>query len=499
MTTLKNIDLTDQNAFTYNSDEVLIDATGASLILRSLYENETLFATGKVTQNADLGSNLPIYLRGTALWTNTENYDLKDISGNGFFSLSDDSLIDGVNELLDNEHFNFIDDGCVRFKIKIPYDQTPANERYIFTTGNSAVLSGLGSLISLKHKADGQLNLVTYSEDGLEFESVDIGEWLPVQNSTVEIEFNYDEENTYFSLFIDGALLGGGIVKENTANRDYFYFGTFNDGAATWVSECEISDIQIFNTVQHVEDFFLEEIPRIVGIYPTSSKIYSLEESSISSIAEFLHLETSILTAYAQYILRLDGVEYWVNGDGDVVESTSNDESNTVSQIETNLAAINTFIGQSKTIQMLPVLFSGPDALDTPLLEEFSLEYSFYNLVKDCITCRVSGYVKDNCEDILSGKVKIESYGAIITQGKLATIEVEKDIVVPTGYFEIDVIIPNLKIARTGTTPSLRSETDDLFKFSATWEDVDGATHKVDRQIRVPDEDNVTLGDIIVL
>lgn len=502
MSTVKIIKYQDSGAFTYDPNKAIIDLNGARLTEKVLGANDLLLATGRLTQEADLGASLPIYPVGTAVWSEAKGYDT-DATGNGnYFSLNDDSGRDGLTPLTPTSHFDFGTVGAIRCKITVPYTGMPSSTSHLISTGDTLASAGLGSLISIQHLTDGRLYIRSYNALGTLSTNSPLGIWSPVAGQAYELEFNYngtgatlDGMPAYIgSIFIDGIMIGSAAVRSGTIARDYFYLGTYYNPVA-FSSEASFQDVEIFNKIQHSANF-ASEIPRIVGIYPEEALIVPIETSlaeGFISLSETVDLPNDTLV---KYLLRVESNNYWIDGLGDLVvsdgtllESTSAAEWS----LPASVALVDAFIVAGARITLLPILSSGSLGLTTPDLDANTLTYNFFAVPIACIECTLYGWVKDNCHGIIDGTVRVYTKKPILTQGNLVAIDQTVALTAPNGFFEMDIVRPNLVTAATSISSSTASATTDLLKLEANWVDEDGKAWSIKKNILIPDEASVIL------
>jgi hypothetical protein len=503
MSTIKTINFTNpsQNAFAYNTDEVTIDTTGAFLKKRELESDELLLATGRVTQNSDLGASLPVYKVGAeAVWDTVNQYDLSDPTPNNYFSLNDDSGRDGVTPLSPTSHFDFGNTGTVRLKYKPNYNNGPPQGVYIFSTGDSTQGNnkGLGSLISLSHLSTGAMQLRTYNQNGGGQISINTPDFLVINGQEYEIEFNYNSSavevnglpSGKFRLFINGVLFHQGNVRIDTFTRDYFYIGNYYTPLG-FASQASFSDIQIFNTVKHSESF-ADEVPRVANLYPLTSIVNPSEISSAEGFISADAVTTLESDSSVRYFLKIEDTLHWINSSGDIlVSNESLSQTNNLARLNNFTAEITQFIEDGARVSIVPILSSGPFGVSLPLISSTTLTYDFFTVPVSCETCTLYGFIKDNCDPLSVATVRVYTKKPILTQGNLISID-ETTTVDPTegGSFEIRLVIPNYKTTGSSPVPNGR---EDLYIYEANWTDLEGKPQSVKYKILIPNKATVIL------
>lgn len=493
-------DTPNQNEFSHDNTEILIDGTGASLIKRSLTANELLVATGRLTQNSDIGASLPTFLEGNASWGLTNGYDLSGTGTADYISLNDDSGRDGITPLTPTSHFDFEDIGTVRFKMTPQYSGNPASDLNIFSTANSTEFTGSqiltlsGSQIQFRHVAGGDLRLFTTHATDISTQGSAFGSWSPVSGQEYEFEFNYDT-SIGASLYIDGVLLGSVGVVSTVNPRDMFVLGaSVGFSEAGGASNAFFRDLQIFNTVQHVANF-TSEIPRVVNIFPLESRVEPAEFSLVEGFFSSVDVKTLVGTSDVKYTMKIENNVYWFNG-GVVLSDGSLAESNTLAELTTNAAAITAFVVSGARFTLQPILSSGPLGLYSPLLVSTTLLYDFFAIPVSCTDCVLYGFVKDNCKAITSGTVTVTTKKPILTQGNIITVE-EVVTIDPTkdGFFEVELVIPNFKT----TTPELANGSQDVYDVLVEWIDSDGDAKSAKYKVLIPNQTSVLFADAVAL
>jgi len=476
MSTIKTIQYNNPANFTYDAGEVLIDSSEAKLIPLSLQTNEMMVVTAANQVDADraIDSNVTVRLGNGATRDSIAREFV--LSGTPYLSLNADSGRDGVTPLTPTSQFHFGAEGTIRFKVAFNYSGTPASNNYLFSTGDATVTIGLGSIVSVYHKTDGNLYLNIRDGIATSTPEVSLGAFVPVAGQYYEFEFNTSQNTGVSKLFIDGVVHGTSGAAVTAITRDYFY-------------------IQIINGVTHTANF-TSEIPRIVGVYPTESMIQPLEYS-IAEGFELLTPESTLVgTAYVCYILLVESTYYWVDGG---VLSTSNQslaESSLATEWNTQpvIDQIDTLIATGARITFVPILSSGDRGSDQVILTSDTTLYNFFSVLVDCLTCTLYGVIKDNCADVASGTVRVFTKKPIITQGTLIDIDQTIDISLTNGVFEFDLVIPNFLVAGVNAVANGNS---DIYKLEANWIDSDGKSWKYKANLLIPNTATVSLVDAV--
>ncbi len=477
-----NYNTNDQNVFAHNTSEILIDGAGATLIPRALISSELLVATGRITQDADIGASLPMYAVGNAVWDAVDGYDSTDNTNGSYFSLNNDSGRDGVTPLSPTSHFNFGGTGTIRFKVRFPYSGNPTLNNYIFTTGDTTDNGGLGSLITLRHTVSGDLNLITRNDVGGGTVNSGIGSFVPVAGQEYEFELNCNGNTSVAELYIDGARHNWSIsiAAQTSVSRDFFYLGNYYH-VSSFPSEVSFRDLQIFNTIQHTADF-TGEIPRVVNVYPFESRIVPTETVVAEGFLDLTHSATLEGTASIKYTLKIENTEYYLVGAILTVSNGTLAQSSTVAEWVAQKDAVSTFIAAGARIVFIPILASDELGIWKPTLVSTTNRYDFFALPTVCGECILYGFVKDNCSDITSGTVRVFVKKPFLTQGNLTAFDETINIELPNGFFEVPLIIP---------------DNDDLYYILVKFVDAEGKNWTYSKQILIPNSVSALLSNVV--
>ncbi len=471
-----NYNTNSQNSFVHNTEEVQIDINGATLKKLPLQSSELVVATCGIEVNADRFTGNGVITLGPAASRNTSGadayYDMEGFDANGEGYVDFDSSDVGTQNQF-----------CIRFKIVFPYTGTPSTFNYIVTSYDSTVAGGLGSLITLRHETNGSLFFALRNATNSATFNGNFGGFAPAAGQEYEFELNvdYSQFNNFHRLFIDGVQQGGTLGTSGmTANvRDGLRIGGYYTTSNSFKSSHKIRDVQLFNTVQHIADFPLE-VPRLVNVYPLESLI---EPQDISLAEGFINAVDDSDGGPIQYVLKIENQYKFILA-GSLVNSLGTlATSSTLAEFVAAEAEITTAIESGARVTLVPILSSGTKGLLNQLVRSTTLTYDFYALPVSCNECTVYGFVKDNCNDIVSGTARIYVKKPIRTQGNVISFDETVDIRLPNGFFEIPVVIPE-----TGTE----------YLVDLRWVDSDGKNWKVLKQkIQVPDATTALYNNIV--
>ena len=481
MSTLKiDFNTDDQNKFIHDTAKVQIDGNGATLKPTVLQTNEMLVATGRTQADADraIDDNVATFLNGNASWDDVnKRYDLSNKVTLGNISLNDDSARDGVNPLAPTSHFNFQDTGCIRTKKTIPYSGVPTADNYFFSMGNSIINNGLGSRFDFQHSiATGNLSVIAFNSVGTSQVVKVFGAWMPVAGTEYEFELNINGSTA--ELYINGDLFGSISGLHTGLSRDYYNFGT--DYTRTLRSEFYLRDIQIFDEIQHTENF-VSEIPRILdGAFPSEALTEPQEFSTAEGFDDFEHDADTPGDSLINYVMKIENSKYWLNVGVLEISDGTFAQSNTIAEWLAEKEQVTTFISAGKRITMFPILYPGVLGNNNPTLRQTTTVYDFFAFPVSSTDCVLYGFVKDGLDNIVSGTARAYTKKPILTQGKVISFDETIDITPGTGFFEFDLAIPNLPVDPEVTV--------DFYYVDLKWLDDDGKSWEIlKKKVLIPD------------
>lgn len=178
------------------------------------------------------------------------------------------------------------------------------------------------------------------------------------------------------------------------------------------------------------------------------------------------------------FVIKIDSDFYYLLAGVLTISDQTFSQSSTMAEIEAGKSEISSFISSGKKIYFCPVLIN-TDGVTVPEIASYLLDYDFYAIPDDCNVCNVWGFLKDNCESVLSGTIKFYSQkpfdldGNIVNINKVVTIR-------DNGFFEAEITI---------------SEEIIYYEINAT--DSKGIAWKKSGKILIPDQATAKLTDII--
>lgn len=174
--------------------------------------------------------------------------------------------------------------------------------------------------------------------------------------------------------------------------------------------------------------------------YPTDAPaIGPLTPLTAVAVTEFTPMATTPDSTHVNYYFGLGGVNYYWNGSAWVVSDGSYMESNTASDITTNLATLP--ISGGAFVVPFALLYT-PDGLSTPSITSLAVTYEYFAPAPPSPNvCTVYGYIVDESDAPVQGAivtirnpVTYINAGVIVAQGQFtATSDVD-------GYFSMQLI-----------------------------------------------------------
>lgn len=284
--------------------------------------------------------------------------------------------------------------GTIRFRVVLNYNNAPASDRTFFVIVDSA---SNDNNIKLTHKSDGNINLQLSNSDGSIIIDNDFGIFNAVQGTEIEIELNFNLNDIsggegLIGLYIDGVLFGDRLrdILTRTTTIDLFRIGS--NAAGSDQSDFEISFFQIFDQVIHITDYTPIDQPDTdfsLNIETIQANATALIDQLVSvSVVEIKPGSDDI-----KYILIRDGISVYHNGAAWVNSDGSFGNSNTIAEINLNVATFTTGL---VTIGLI-ILLKSDDGTTTPEIDEFIIVHNFAGFSGDVISkCIVFGNIINN-------------------------------------------------------------------------------------------------------
>jgi len=265
-------------------------------------------------------------------------------------------------------------------------------------------------------------------------------------------------------------------------------------GANPPTSTDSFDDDEIFITLNFVDGNTQQSITNtevnFTGqAYPEFSKITPSEFSVAEGFDSVAHSITQTqMGATAEYQMLIEGTFYYLVG-STVTPIVDDSSTNTIDEWNDEAAAVTAFISSGARITMVPVLNPG-NGNGNPLLASTTLTYNFFAFPPTCLVCTLFGTVNDNCNDITEGTVRVFTTKPINTQSSVSAFDDTVDIRVPDGFFEIELIIPNL--------PEVEGREDDTYNIELKWTDEEGKSWQQNKKIIIPNQATVLYDENII-
>lgn len=192
---------------------------------------------------------------------------------------------------------------------------------------------------------------------------------------------------------------------------------------------------------QHWIDTMTLNVLEQIGYFTTNPFIIELTEFVADQILSVSEVSTITGSDDIRNVLNIDGVNYWIDtGDSSLKVSTGYLESNTIAEINSNVALINVLIALGASIKLGKYLHSD-DGTTTPTLISNIINYSFFGGSPASLPlCTVWGYTRDSAGVIAPNitvkatlKKAVEIGDSVILKGDSS---VTSD---ANGYFEMDL------------------------------------------------------------
>ncbi len=192
------------------------------------------------------------------------------------------------------------------------------------------------------------------------------------------------------------------------------------------------------NTQSSVDEFDVE----ITGEkYSPTGYIEPVQGINVQELLDYDHTADETVNAYVQVILKIDGVLTYWNGSAWVPSNGTEAQSNTASEIATNLPSLE--FGSNSTVFVRWLLVTSSNT-ETPELELSNVEYDFGAIATGLAKCLIYGYYKDISDSPVSGAtvkfslsrekgVYQEANNNIVESAVTTTTDVN-------GYFEQELV-----------------------------------------------------------
>lgn len=156
----------------------------------------------------------------------------------------------------------------------------------------------------------------------------------------------------------------------------------------------------------------------------------------LDGIGEFTVDSTETASAYLLFIMNVNSQLYYYDGADWVKSDGTNNEANTIAEINANLSSFDFGLGK---VFKLKVLLISTDGIGTPLLETIDMTYDFAANPAYPTVCKMYGFIIDNSGNPIEG-ANIEFDSADFYSGANLVTRSIKSVSDVNGYYEADLI-----------------------------------------------------------
>lgn len=162
---------------------------------------------------------------------------------------------------------------------------------------------------------------------------------------------------------------------------------------------------------------------------------------NVQSLIDYSHSAEETMDAYVRVILKIDGaLKYW-NGSAWVTSNGSEAQSNTMSQVASNLDELE--FGSNSTVFIRWLLLTSSN-VETPELSESTVEYDFGAIEVELEKCLIYGYYKDISDNPVAGatvKFSLSREKGVYQEANKNIIEASVSATTDSnGYFEAELV-----------------------------------------------------------
>lgn len=347
------------NPGNYNYDAALVEFDAGHVQLLNLRPADATFYCAMNSKDGDWGNGV---LTGT-------------VGGSVPFAGGEASIVTGVGNLQwpRANNADFAQVGTIRFRGKMKYSGNPGVNVFFFANlGNS----GQANKIHFLHANTGRFHLEAKSSADTSIVNADFpgGSWNPTSGVEYDIELNLDFNSGTHRLFIDGVLFSTITGAAGTRSATPGTFWTAAQVANTFRGDFDVSDLLIFNAVQHTANY----TPDWSNVYDT---VYITTDPVVERTAAFnLECLTSVVETAIKpagsaiwYQLVFDGNPYWFTGGAWQISDGTDAEANTVAELNAgaNLVCSQIGIGQ----YTFRALLHSDDGSVSPALDTLVINY----------------------------------------------------------------------------------------------------------------------------
>lgn len=218
----------------------------------------------------------------------------------GYLNLNADSL-----RYIDYQAANNADSqqvGAVRCVVCPAYSGTPATAQRFFSVGKAH--NSLVNVVTAYHFTNGKIYYQIYNSAAASiFTLLSDAVWVPVSGTDYELEIDWDITTGANRIFIDGQQIATADTSTGTRSADIGLLRVGSDITGASTSNFKISNLAVFNSVQHTEN------------YTPTSCLYE-----VSAVPDFINLLSQYKTAEMALVYLYsrkrqgkedDDIQYW--------------------------------------------------------------------------------------------------------------------------------------------------------------------------------------------
>lgn len=382
---------------------------------------------------------------------------------------------------------SMVQTGTVDFFIKANYTGAPISNIGFFDLYNG---TNDNNRITITHETDGKMYFRVYDQTGTLLVNISFS-WS-ADSAWHNISFNFDLNNGSSKAFVDGVQYGTTNVA--TATRVALTSGYIGVGSTTPnISNYEIDDFAIFNTVQHTTNFTIRNVA-LAGT-ETGLIFYAKYDTTIDLNVGTVTTHTAVVPATGNYSFNLYIDNTLYNGVPTTISlSTTDTMSNIFNkivsalsaapvlvsiltagniQIESNVDGASILITSPTTGQDLLQILGGvnnPELPNGPTVDTVIAEFSngINNVNKISITHTTNSHIKIGMWDS-TGIQKVNFDIGEWTNFPIYWYAFELDWNTTIGQFYIDgemkAVFPTAFTRGNTTDFIIRSATTDFYRF----------------------------------
>ena len=289
--------------------------------------NSTFYASFNTNENGNWGNGV---LTGTLFGGAAVSGGSLDLRG-GILKYADYSPVNNIAAT---------QQGCIRIKWTPNYNGSPASSQNIVDVSNGI---DNNNRMAIGHASTGEIFFALFDAVGVSiYVSNFYGAFAAVAGTEYEFEANWDITAGSTRFFIDGTQFGATKIDVGVfslAGQIVMRLGS--TAALTSFADCQINEVLIFSTVQHVADY----VPDWTNIYETIylTNFVEVPEYEKIGIGGIISIDSfSIDDTNARYVIQVaqsGNYLYW-DGLAWVISNLSYAQANNEADFNTNIGSI---------------------------------------------------------------------------------------------------------------------------------------------------------------